>query len=354
MLHVEILRGLPASGKSTFAKEQDKNSSGEWKRINRDDLRNMVDAGEWSPQMEKVIVASRNALLEVYLRKGFNVIIDDTNLRDENWTEINDIVAKINLDVQVVEKCFPIDVATAVERDSKRLVRASVGEKVITNMWKKNIRNHPETMRPRVLHHFQRQLPGITQNSTLQKAVICDLDGTLAVIGDRSPYNASKCDEVDLPNASVVETVRLFHKEGYKILFVSGREDKDRDPTMRFIVKHLPEVCGVWLHGHVNRLTNAYKRLTPSKVEEKGMLALELDEVANTLLKVPMDAQGCELIMRVTDDKRKDTLVKHEIFEKYIKDKYNVLCVIDDRPSVCRMWRYEIGLPVFQVNDKEF
>ena len=41
---------------------------------------------------------------------------------------------------------------------------------------------------------------------------------------------------------------------------------------------------------------------------------------------------------------RKDTTVKEEIFWDSIADKYNVVAVIDDRPSVVRMW-YDIGIP---------
>ncbi len=47
---------------------------------------------------------------------------------------------------------------------------------------------------------------------------------------------------------------------------------------------------------------------------------------------------------------RKDTIVKEEIFWRDIADNYNVQFVIDDRPSVARMWR-ELGLKVFQVGD---
>ena len=57
-----------------------------------------------------------------------------------------------------------------------------------------------------------------------------------------------------------------------------------------------------------------------------------------------------KLIMRKAGDMRKDTIVKEEIFWRDIADKYNVQFVIDDRPSVCRMWR-DIGLKVFQVGN---
>lgn len=352
MQQVILTKGIPASGKSTWAKDHVKKVAN-WKRINRDELRLMIDAGEWSPAHEKFIVEARNELLSAALKKGFNVVIDDTNLRDENWVDVCEIVEKANISAMVMEKCFPIDLETAIERDSRR-GSASVGATVITNMWKKNLRNRPDAMRPKTQHFYQRQLPGLAQDETLPKAIICDLDGTLAHIGNRSPYNASLCDVVDTPNVPVVETVRLYHQAGYKIIFVSGREDKDRAPTMRFIAKHLPEVCSDYFHSQVSRLMSAYQRLSSSKTDEKELLELELNEITEKLEKIPVGTSSAILLMRTTDDKRKDTVVKQEIWDRNISGKYNVLCAIDDRSSVVKMWRYEIGLPVFQVAEGNF
>lgn len=311
----------------------------------------MIDS-DWSPQKEKFIVEARNQLLVSAIRKGFNVIIDDTNLREENWTDVCDIVERENIDALVMEKCFPVDLEVAIERDSKRPV--PVGPGPITNMWKKNIRNRPDALCARTQQFYKKQLPGLIQDETLPKAIICDLDGTLAHIGDRSPYNAAKCDEVDTPNVPVIETVRLFYQAGYKILFVSGREDKDRASTLRFIAKHLPEVCSDYFHAQVSMLTAAYQQFAPSEVTERKLLELELDELSQKLVKIPVGNSSADLFMRATADKRKDTVVKREIWGRHIAEKYNVLFVIDDRPSVCRCWRYEVGLPVFQVNDREF
>ena len=59
------------------------------------------------------------------------------------------------------------------------------------------------------------------------------------------------------------------------------------------------------------------------------------------------------LYMRQINDNRPDIQVKREIFETQIKGNYNVEYVLDDRPSVCRMYR-KLGLTVLQLNDKEF
>jgi hypothetical protein len=55
------------------------------------------------------------------------------------------------------------------------------------------------------------------------------------------------------------------------------------------------------------------------------------------------------LLMRPQGDMRKDTLVKKEIYHKYIEGRYNIDYVIDDRDQVIRMWEFELGLDVIKV-----
>ncbi len=60
-----------------------------------------------------------------------------------------------------------------------------------------------------------------------------------------------------------------------------------------------------------------------------------------------------DLYMRFTNDSRIDSIVKQEIYEMCIKDKYNVLFVLDDRDQVVNMWR-EQGLKCLQVAEGNF
>jgi predicted kinase len=325
----------------------------DWKRFNRDDLRAMVDVSVWSPENEKFIISLRNAMLETALRRGYNVILDDTNFKHDNWTDVCNICERANIDVMVMEKVFPVDIDTAVERDKARPGTASVGEAVITNMWKKYVKGKPDAMKPRVQHFYRRDFNATYQDPKKPKAIIVDLDGTLAIMGDRSPFDASKCDLVDKPNTPVVELVKNFHAAGYTILFVSGRENKDRDPTMRFISKYVPEVCCEYFHDKLREMVAHYKTLPPGSVERQ-VLESEAKDVGDKLVKIDINDPGSKLWMRATADNRKDTIVKKEIYEREIAGKYNVVGVVDDRPSVCRMWRYDIGLLVFQVHDREF
>ena len=48
--------------------------------------------------------------------------------------------------------------------------------------------------------------------------------------------------------------------------------------------------------------------------------------------------------MRPEGDRRKDFVVKEELFWDNIGEKYDVVGVFDDRPQVLRMWR-ELEIP---------
>ena len=66
-----------------------------------------------------------------------------------------------------------------------------------------------------------------------------------------------------------------------------------------------------------------------------------------------LDKHGFEfdvLLMRRAGDKRPDTEVKKEIYDKCLK-KYEIECVFDDRPRIINMWK-EQGLKVFDVGNQ--
>lgn len=52
MLKIILCKGLPASGKSTWTRELIDKNPEKYKRINKDDLRAMLDNGKWSNKNE--------------------------------------------------------------------------------------------------------------------------------------------------------------------------------------------------------------------------------------------------------------------------------------------------------------
>ena len=286
-----ILKGLPASGKSTWSKKMIAENPNSYKRINKDDLRAMLDNSHFSKGNEKFVVRVRDILILEALGDGKHVISDDTNLAPKHEIRMRQIVQeymrKTGQQVNVVVKFFDVPLEECIRRDLKR--NRSVGERVIKNMYHKFIEpipRHPEPME---------------QDPTLPKAIMCDLDGTLAIL-NRNPYDASLCeqDELNVPIANIVKTYKQL---GHDILLLSGREDQHLPQTERWLAKH----------------------------------------------NIPYDL----IILRKTGDQRKDAIIKEEIFTEHIKGKWFIDFVLDDRNQVVDMWR-KIGLTCCQVAPGDF
>lgn len=309
MLKITLTCGIPACGKSTWAKEEVAKAPEKVTRINRDDLRTMMSNYHFSDSNEKLVTSAKEFMIRQALRYGRDIIIDETNLNRRNFDDVVKIVKDMNLDCMVLEKPFYVELDEAIARDKARQGAAYVGEEVVRKFWKKSGGTQHKHYKPRVEIYKERTGGGdrnmqpMAQDENLQRAVIFDNDGTISLIhSGRSPYDASTCD-FDLPHHHVIECMKIYYNAGYKILFVSGREDKDRDPTERFYQQYFPEV-------------------------------------------------KYELFMRKTGDMRKDVIIKEEIFNEYIKGKYFVAGWFDDRLQVSK-WVYENGLPLFRVNDPE-
>jgi predicted kinase len=134
------LSGLPASGKSSFAKELVANSNGTIKRVNKDDIRAMLDAKIWSKEREKFVVKIQNHIIVDSLCNGYSVVCDNTNFAPVHLDEIKKIIAVVeaekNVKIELVEKFFDVPLMECVLRDAKR-GDASVGPEVIYRMYAK-------------------------------------------------------------------------------------------------------------------------------------------------------------------------------------------------------------------------
>lgn len=131
-----MLKGLPASGKSTWAIDQVMQSKGKIKRINKDDLRSMLDAGEWSKENEAFIVWARDTLVEIALSEGYSVIVDDTNFNPEHEQTLRQLA---NYQANFEVKHFDTPLEVCIERDALR--HKPVGRAVIEDMYNKYVKN---------------------------------------------------------------------------------------------------------------------------------------------------------------------------------------------------------------------
>ena len=144
--------------------------------------------------------------------------------------------------------------------------------------------------------------------------IVFDIDGTLANIEHRLDYVRSKPKNWkafdagipnDVVNPHVAEAFHSLKAAGNEIIFASGRNERSRDATMK------------WLQD--NRFWN----------------------------------YTAKLYMRKADDFRSDDIVKREILDEIVADwGRQPDMVFDDRPRVVRMWRDE-GIFVFNVYQGE-
>lgn len=121
-----ILKGLPASGKTTWSKQQrDPNTM----RVNKDDLREMLHAGVWSSKNEKVVLAMRDSMIAEGLGRGLRVIVDDTNLHPKHERRLREIAAQFDAEVEVM--IFDADVDVCLSRNALR-VRPVPGHVIVS------------------------------------------------------------------------------------------------------------------------------------------------------------------------------------------------------------------------------
>ena len=143
----------------------------------------------------------------------------------------------------------------------------------------------------------------------MKEAILIDIDGTLALRGERDPFDFSKVLN-DQPNKKLIVILRaiITYKKELELIFISGRMDSCRNDTE------------LWLKKYCSSLLNGSPPL---------------------------------LLMRATDDFRDDYVVKQELYEQEIKVSYRVFLIFDDRNQVVNMWR-SLGLTCYQVANGDF
>lgn len=140
MRTMHILRGLPGSGKSTYAKKWVAQDPLNRIRVNRDTLRLMAHNGAHivsnlgKNSTERAIMAARDALITTWLGMDLDVMVDDTNLSNWHVDKLCKIAELSHAQVEIIDlRDVPIDVC--IERDSRRTGRERVGAGVIMNMY---------------------------------------------------------------------------------------------------------------------------------------------------------------------------------------------------------------------------
>ncbi len=317
-----ITRGLPGSGKTYWARQYlAERQRGTVIRLNRDDLRRMglpTGYGAPEPTPERAVTVIRDSALSALLAGGIDVICDDTNLRGKWVQGLLRIADGAGAVVEFVD-FTEVPLELCIERDAGRHGVERVGEEVIRLMHRKFLAQHKGRVFPVPVLPGEAGLdvvPYVPRPDT-PKVFLCDLDGTVALLNGRDPYDES-CVSGDVPNHPVVETVRALVASGLRPVFMSGRTEACREATAEWLITHVVRpVFMVKPHEHTTA------------------------------------SQWVDLYMRQVGDTRADQIVKLELFDRHIRDRYDVQLVLDDRSRVVRMWR-RLGLVVFQVAPGDF
>jgi len=282
------MQGLQVSGKTTRAEELVK-QYGNAVRVNRDILRTMLHFDVWNYNKENITRDVSRKMVMYLLQQGSAGVV---------------IVDDTNLDVKVVAawkdlardcnaefELWRLDtpIDECIRRDALREKR--VGRTVIVGT---------------ACQHGLYPFPP-------QGVIICDIDGTLANCRHRlhwlrqEPKNWTRFFEEmihDTPRDEILENVLAYQETGHPIFLVSGRPDNYRPQTETWL-RHF---CG----------------------------GLEYQA----------------LFMRRAGDHRPDTIIKEEILKRYFPDLSCIKYVVDDRPSVLRMWANH-GLQTIDVGNGE-
>ena len=139
----------------------------------------------------------------------------------------------------------------------------------------------------------------------MKPIILIDIDGTIALRGDRSPHyhDSAMEDAVNWPIVHMCDA--LYASKVYNFILISGRDEKYRNVTE------------YWLYRH--DIFTYRKRL----------------------------------IMRPRGDNRPDEVVKRELYEGDAALRRTVWLVLDDRNKVVKMWR-GVGLTCLQVAEGDF
>lgn len=301
---IELLVGISASGKSTYAhKKWSKDPKGTIV-VSRDKIREMLfsytetsvaDYYDYNknPNMlscEKEVTRYQGVIIREALSQGKHVIVDDTNLSKryiESYRYWN-VPTKITV--------FPADKKKSVEWDSNRTKK--VGKDLIDRQYQRY------KIITKILEEEGVDLEVKHRNMSAeslkhrQEVFILDLDGTIAWNINRSPYDQSKAD-TDLEDYAVARIVKNLD---LPIIICTGRSEENNEATLK------------WL-------------------EENS---------------VPYE----KIFFRKAGDTRPDWIVKEEMWDEIEKD-YDIVAMFDDRSQVVDRAR-ALGYKVLQVEYHTF
>lgn len=217
-LDIMYTRGLPGSGKTTWARKFLAENPG-YKRVNNDELRLMLDGEQFNPKNEDYIRVARKALITGALSNHKSVLVDNCNLSPKAVAELEGFAKAFN--ATLTEEDFTsVSVSECLANDAKRA--SPVGRRVIKRMRDQFLREKE------VVYKRDRSLP---------TAILVDMDGTLALHGGRDVYDFSRLGE-DALNEPVACVVNAAYELGVMVIVMTAREAKFEQLTQDWLTDH--------------------------------------------------------------------------------------------------------------------
>lgn len=311
-MKLTAMRGYSGSGKSTKAREIATETGAVV--VNRDLLRLQL-LGEWwtgDPNDEDRVTVAETSLVTSLLKAGTSAVVDATHLNPaylKKWARIS---SRLGAEFEVVDVHTPIDVCKqrVYQRwhDAMGTEHARYLDPTVVDQQAKRF---PVEKWPTIPAVKPFAVEPVEPDDTLSRAIIVDIDGTVADHeGIRSPYDYTKV-SLDRPIHSIIQLVRDWAEANTSayVLFVSGRDDSCYADTVK------------WLRDQNIPFDHLFMRPTESR-----------------------DANG---------NKLPDYIVKYNLFNEHIRGKYDVQFVLDDRDQVVDVWR-RLGLKCLQVAPGDF
>lgn len=316
MHYIIVTRGLPASGKTTWARqwkaqsedriilsirEMRKNLCLEIENVQDENIRDKIaDLG--TIIIKDVLTNAMNMNLDICLddynldTQTINVIQGIINWNNQKDKKDKNVYGEIQQDYQLIIKDFFVSLDECIKRDSLR--KDKIGEYAIRQMFNE----HRETIQSALTDKIKAMKPKV--DATLPMCMICDLDNTL-VYQDESPVYSS----IMIVNSYIS---KIESSRGDKVVILTQRDNSQESvsKTRELLYKLFPEISQ-----------------------------------DNFLLLTTIEGEKMKDGMTQAEE-----ILKERLFNAHVLGKFNVDFVLEDSQSCVQMYRQK-GLEVLQVND---
>jgi predicted kinase len=302
--------GISGSGKSTTAQILQKNEDN-CIILNRDKFREQLfgfgptghkayySRPDYSrhdlKEREKTVSRFFDNAVKTAIRNGYSVVADNTHLNMRYINHYKKFATPFELVV------CDVDLETCLQRDRER--ERQVGEEVIRKQYDqfKSLIKRKDFNATQV---FAPEPFKAVNDPKKPWAYVFDLDGTLAIHDNRSPYDWKKL-STDIPNRSLVRVLSLLEYSKDHVIFCTGRDGESLNLTASWLHAHLPPIQGM----------------------------------RNIMIREPGNSEP-------------DWMIKQRMWAKICEDYY-IAAMFDDRDQVVDHAR-RLGFQSYQVNYGDF